>query len=95
MRPARYRRFDEDGTYRSASNAAALDGAPFAINWYRFEEAVMLFTEVTFGGVSSCGEVVGRYEARLLACGELQVVAIEDPCSARSGDMSRVYERVE
>ena len=95
MRPARYRRFDEDGTFRSASSANALDGAPSAINAYRFEEAVMLVTEVAVSGVPSCDDAVGHYEVRLFESGDLQIVVIKDPCHARAGSTAWVYERVE
>jgi hypothetical protein len=95
MKPARYRRFDEDGTYRSAYSASALDGAPYAINSYRFEGGVMLVTEVAVSGVPACGDAVGRYRVWLLESGELQIVAIGDPCPARSGDMTRVFQRGE
>jgi hypothetical protein len=95
LRPSRYRRFDEDGTYRSASSANALDGAPSSITSYRFEGGEMLVTEVTANDVPSCGDAVGRYEVRLLESGDLQIVVIEDPCHARAGSTAWVYERVE
>jgi hypothetical protein len=43
----------------------------------------------------TCGDVVGRYEVRLLESGGLQIVLIEDPCGSRAGSTARVYERVE
>jgi hypothetical protein len=88
-------RFDDDGTFRSAWSADALDSTPYAVNSYRFEGGVMLVTEVAVSGVPACGDAVGRYRVWLLEGGELQIVAIDDPCSARSGDLTRVVERAE
>lgn len=92
-------RFDEDGTYREAWGLAMLDAAPFAISTYRFDGAVMLVGGDDGGtvvGVPDCGDVVGRYEARLLASGSLQFVPIEDACDPRRNHMqSGVYDLVE
>ena len=88
-------RFDQDGTFRSAWSADTLESAPYAISSYRFEGDEMLVTELAVSGVPACGDAVGRYRVWLLESGELQIVAIDDPCSARSGDMTRVHQRCE
>lgn len=88
-------RFADDGTFRSAWSADTLESAPYAISSYRFEGGEMLVTELEVDDVPSCGAAVGRYRVWLLESGELQIVAIDDPCPARSGDMTRVYELVE
>ena len=88
-------RFDEDGTLRSARSTNTLESAPYATNSYRFEGGEMLVTELAVSDVPSCGDAVGRYRVWLLESGALQIVAIDDPCSARSGDMTKAYERVE
>ena len=87
-------RFD-DGTIRQAWSANTLESAPYATSSYRFEGGEMLVTELAVSGVPTCGDAVGRYRVWLLESGELQIVAIGDPCPARSGDMTRVYQRVE
>lgn len=88
-------RFDDDGTFRSASSADTLDSAPYAINSFRFEGGEMLVTELAVSGVPTCGDAVGRYRVWLLESGELQIVAIGDPCPGRAGDMTRVFQRGE
>jgi hypothetical protein len=88
-------RFDDDGAFRSAWSANTLESAPYATSSYRFEDGVMLVTELAVSGVPSCGDAVGRYRVWLLESGELQIVAIDDPCPDRSGDMTRVYQRGE
>ncbi|MFU8889353.1 MAG: hypothetical protein ACNA8N_12210 [Trueperaceae bacterium] len=88
-------RFDDDGTFRSAWSADTLESAPYATSSYRFEGGEMIVTELAVSGVPTCGDAVGRYRVWLLESGELQIVAIDDPCPVRSGDMTRVYERVE
>jgi hypothetical protein len=88
-------RFDDDGTFRSASSANTLESAPYVINSYRFEDGGMLVGELAVSGVPSCGDAVGRYRVWLLERGQLQIVAIDDPCPGRSDDMTRVYGRAE
>lgn len=88
-------RFDEDGTFRSAWSADTLESAPYAISSYRFEDAVMLVTELAVSGVPTCGDAVGRYAVWLLDSGGLQVVPIDDPCPGRSDNMTRVYAPTE
>jgi hypothetical protein len=88
-------RFDDDGTFRSAWSANTLESAPYATSSYRFEGGEMLVAELEVDGVPTCGDAVGRYRVWLLESGEIQIVAIDDPCSARSGDMTRVYQRGE
>lgn len=89
-------RFEEDGAYREAWTVATLDSAPFVISTYGFDTAVMIVAGGTAVGVPDCGDAVGRYEVRLFENGSLQMVPIEDPCSARREHMQRTrYERVE
>jgi hypothetical protein len=88
-------RFDEDATLRSARSVGTLGSAPYAINSYRFEDGVMLVTELEVSGVPSCGEAVGRYKVWRLDGGNLHIVAIDDLCEGRSSDMTREYEPTE
>jgi hypothetical protein len=89
-------RFEEDGAYREAWGVSMLDLAPFVISTYGFDAAVMIVAGGTVVGVPDCGDAVGRYEVRLFENGSLQMVPIEDPCSARREQMQRMrYERVE
>ncbi|HSL95673.1 MAG TPA: hypothetical protein VLA35_07145 [Thermoleophilia bacterium] len=84
-------RFDEDGTLRSARSTRTLESAPYTVRSYRFEDAVMLVTEVAVSGVPSCGDAVGRYKVWLLENGHLQIVAIGDMCDGRASEMTREY----
>ena len=92
---AAWTRFDDDGTIRQAWSADTLESGPYAISSYRFEDGEMLVTELAVSGVPACGDAVGRYRVWLLGSGELQIVAIDDPCPARSGDLTRVVERAD
>ena len=90
-----YHRFDEDGTFRSAWSIDDLESAPYAVNTFEFERSDLLVREVEVRGVPTCGDAVGRYQARLLENGDLMILRIEDPCGARGRDMQRIYEPVE
>jgi len=87
--------FDKDGTVREAVGRDARDARPYAIHTFRFEAGVMLLAEIAVSGVPSCGDAAGRYEVRLLAGGRLEIVLLEDPCSDRARNVTRVYEHVE
>ena len=87
-------RFDRDGTFRQAYTLEKLDSDPYAINSYQFEGTKMVITEVSVSGVPPCGKKVGSYEIRLLESGNIRIVAIEDRCRPRAGDIAGEYEPV-
>jgi hypothetical protein len=91
---ARYRRFDEDGTFRTAYALDKLDSQPYAINPYQFDGTRMVATEISVSGVPSCGEKIGTYEIRLLESGNIRIVVLEDECSHRAGSVAGDYEPV-
>jgi hypothetical protein len=84
-------RFDEDGTFRGAHRPDELDSGPYHIHRIEFEDGRLQIAEVRVVGVPSCGSKVGRYEARLLDSGNLQLVLIQDACAPRAGDTAGVY----
>ena len=91
-----YTRFDEDGTVRSAWSADTLESDPYVVSDYRFDGLVMHVMEVDgCSGPTGFASMVGPYHVSLFENGELMILRIEDPCSARVGAMQRLYERVQ
>jgi hypothetical protein len=86
-----YIRFDEDETFRQAHALDELDSQPYAISSYQFEGTKMVIREVSISGVPTCGKKIGSYEIRLLESGNIRIVAIEDQCEQRAGDVAREY----
>ena len=89
-----YIRFDKDGTFRMAHALDRLDSRPYAISSYQFEGTKMVTTDIKVSGVPSCGKKIGSYEIQLLKSGNIQIVAVQDQCAGRAGDITREYERV-
>ena len=54
----------------------------------------MVIKEVSALSVTSCGEKIGNYEIRLLESGNIEIVVLEDQCTARAGSVAREYEPV-
>jgi len=86
-------RFDDDGTC-SQMGPYTSDDRPYAINEFSFDGARMSLKEISVSNVSSCGREVGIYEVRLLGSGTIQIVAINDKCADRAGDVAGEYESV-
>jgi len=82
-----FTRFYPDGTIHEAANLVSLDGEPFAVNWYSFDEGRLILRELSVSGVPPCGNDPARYEALLLEGGRLQLVDIRDACGPRAGNV--------
>lgn len=91
---AGYNRFYEDGTFHQAHALDDLDHQPYAISEFWFEGTQMFTKELSVSGVPSCGDTIGIYKVRWLEGGKIQIVSIEDNCSARRGDIAGRYKPV-
>jgi hypothetical protein len=87
-------RFDDDGTC-SQMGPYTSDDRPYAINKFSFDGPRMSLKEISVSPfLASCGSKVGVYEVRLLESGTIQIVAINDKCTDRAGDVEGEYEPV-
>jgi hypothetical protein len=86
-------RFDEDGTC-SHLGPYTRDDRPYAISEFTFDGTRMSLKQISVSNVDSCGSEVGTYEVRLLESGYMQIVAVNDKCADRAGDVAGVYESV-
>ena len=77
-----YFHFFEDGTWHSSSNQNLVEDSPAAIHETRFEGTKVFLKQIK-GACDDNPDAI--YEIHLLENGNLQVVAIEDPCGIRSG----------
>ena len=81
--------FFEDGTWHGSSNRDLVEDRPRVIFETRFE-GTTIFVNETKGFCDEGSDGTGDnpesiYEIHLLENGNLQLVAIEDPCANRSG----------
>ena len=80
-----YFQFSEDGTWHASSNRDLVEDRPQSIMETRFEGTKIFVTETKS---KACGDdnLEAIYEIHLLESGNLEFVAIEDPCAHRSSD---------
>lgn len=86
-----YSHFLEDGTWHSSTSRDLVEDRPEIIMETRFEET-KVFVKETKGFCDDDPDAI--YEIHLLENGNLQVVAIEDPCGFRSGFLPTEWEPV-
>ena len=73
--------FFEDGTFHDSSNRDLVEERPTVIHETRFEGTTVFLHQIK----GRCGDNPdATYEIHLLENGNLQFVAIEDPCAFRS-----------
>ncbi len=85
-----YFHFFEDGTWHSSSSQDLVEDSPQVIHETRFEGTKIFVTETK--GI--CDDPDAIYEIHLLENGNLQFVAIEDPCAGRSGFLPAEWKPV-
>jgi len=91
-------RFNADGTYSYARRLADLDNEPNVKGEFQFDGTKLFLETKEAQGVQPCEDTdtsVPVYEVRLLASGNIWLVAVEDTCARRSGALSLEYERVQ
>jgi hypothetical protein len=87
-------RFDDNGKC-SQKGPYRADGHPYAVSEFSFDGAGMSLKEISlYPDLPSCGSRVGVYEVRLLESGTIEIVAVNDKCAVRAGDIEGVYESV-
>ncbi len=88
-----YFQFSEDGTWHASSNRDLVEDRPQSIMEARFEGTKIFLTETKS---TACGDdnLEAIYEIHLLENGNLELVAIEDPCAHRSSDFQAEWEPV-
>ena len=86
-----YVQFSEDGTWNGSSDPDLVSDHPAGVWQSRFEGTKIFVTE-TKGFCDDDPEAI--YEIHLLENGNLQLVAIEDPCVHRLGDFQAEWEPV-
>ncbi len=86
-----YYQFFEDGTFHLSSNLDLLEDSPFLIAETRFEGTKLFLNEIK-GTCDDDPEAI--YEIHLLENGNLQLVAIEDPCAGRSSTFAAEWAPV-
>ncbi len=79
--------FFEDGTWHGSSNRDLVEDSPSVISETRFEGTTVFLHQIK--GVCDDDPI---YEIHLLENGNLEVVAIEDPCGHRLGDFQAEWE---
>ena len=86
-----YLQFTEDGTWNASTNRDLVEDRPSNIYETRFEGTKIFVTE-TSGYCDDNPDAI--YEIHLLENGNLEFVAIEDPCAHRSGDFEAEWAPV-
>ena len=86
-----YVQFTEDGTWHASENRDSVEDRPAVIYESRFEGTKIFVTE-TSGYCASNPDAI--YEIHLLENGNLEFVAIEDPCAHRSEDFEAEWAPV-
>jgi hypothetical protein len=87
-----YIQFSEDGTWNSSQNRDLVEDRPEVIYESRFEGTKLLVTVLKDTAYSCDDDPI--YEIHLLENGNLQLVAIEDPCAHRLEDFQAEWEPV-
>ena len=86
-----YIQFSEDGTWNGSENRDLVEDRPSSIYESRFEGTKIFMTE-TKGFCNANPDAI--YEVHRLENGNLEFVAIEDPCAHRSGDFEAEWAPV-
>lgn len=87
-------RFDADGKCSQMGPYRA-DGQPYAVSEFSLDGTRMSLKEISlYPFLPSCGSKVGTYEVWLLENGTIQIVAVDDKCADRAGDVAGEYVSV-
>lgn len=72
--------FNEDGAYRSGRWPELLAELPRTIGEFWFGGGQFFKKEIKVSDMSSCGSIIGTYEAKMLENGNLVFTVVEDEC---------------
>ena len=91
---ATFIQINADGTCRQSYELDGLTNVPEVECTYMFEGGFLLITAVKLNGVPECQPPTARYEVRLLADDQIQLVPIKDPCTPRVRSTRGEYQRI-
>jgi len=93
-RDAMFLQINSDGTCRQSYSLDRLVNAPEAESTWSFEGTNLLLTTVKLSGVKPCASPTAKYEVRLMADNQIQLVATEETCAQRRNSTQYVYQRI-
>jgi hypothetical protein len=91
---ATFLQINSDGTCRQSYKLDGLTGVPEVECTYTFEGPNLLITAVKLNGVPECPSPTGEYEVRLIAEGQIELVAAKDNCTPRIRSTRGEYQRI-
>ncbi len=89
-----YVQFSEDGTWHASTIRDLVEDSPSHIYETRFEGTKLFVKALKENGFSCDDDPEAIYEIHRLENGNLEFVAIEDPCAHRSSDFQAEWEPV-
>ena len=93
-RDAMFLQINSDGTCRQSFSLDGLTDVPEVECTYTFEGTNLLMTAVKLNGVPECPSPTGKYEVRLIADNQIQLVHTEDTCAPRIRSTRGEYQRI-
>jgi len=91
---AMFLQINSDGTCRQSYLLDGLTNIPEVECTYTFEGANISLTMVKLNGVPDCPTPTGSYEVRLVADGQIELVAKKDSCAPRIRSTRGEYQRI-
>ena len=91
---AMFLQINSDGTCRQSYLLDGLTNVPEVECTYTFEGTDLLITAVKLNGVPECPSPTGKYEVRLMADNQIQLVSTQDTCAPRVRSTRGVYQRI-
>jgi hypothetical protein len=91
---AMFLQINSDGTCGQSFLLETLADFPQVECTYTFEGTNFLITAVKLNGVPACPSPTGKYEIRLLAEDQIEIVLVEDTCGHRVRSTLGVYHRI-
>ena len=91
---AMFLQINSDGTCRQSYLLDGLTNVPEVECTYTFEGTSLSITEVKLNGVPECPSPTGKYEVRLMADNQIQLVSTQDTCVHRVRSTRGVYQRI-
>ena len=91
---ATFLQINSNGTCRQSYSLDGLTNVPEVECTYTFEGTNLLITAVKLNGVPECPSPTGKYEVRLMADNQIQLVVTKDTCVPRIRSTGGVYQRI-
>jgi hypothetical protein len=91
---ATFLQINSDGTCRQSYSLDGLTNAPQVECTYIFDGTYFSLTAVKLNGVPECPSPTGKYEVRMMADNQIQLVVTKDTCTPRAKSTRGVYQRI-